>query len=265
MDLGLLSSYEWRITHALSHHPYTNTVIDYELAVVEPFVDYRVYETKSILHRSKVSFFYGAVILPLIFPSQLIKRFINVGTGQQKLRPENFLPLIELFVMAILCNGFVPAFKLWLTIHSACSLCFLFIGVTTAHHHPDMFHAGDGEFRYGLDWGLAQLDATGDCKDVTGSLVAELTLFGNHILHHLFPTLDHGLLDSLRPVLEQTCADFNLPQQLAHTPAYNQHELLIGNLQQLARTQPRNLFELNNNNTITTTTNNNELLNDKSN
>ena len=258
MDLGLLSSHEWRITHALSHHPYTNTVIDYELAVVEPFVDYRVYESKSILHRSKVSFFIGSVILPLVFPTQLIKRFINIGTGQQKLRPENLLPFIELFVMAIVCNDFLTAFKLWLTIHSACSLSFLFIGVTTAHHHPDMFHAGDGEFRYGLDWGLAQLDATGDCKDVTGSLLAELTLFGNHILHHLFPTLDHGLLDSLRPVLEQTCTDFNLPQQLANTPAYNQRELIIGNLQQLARTQPRNIELINNN------SNNNQSSNNKS-
>ena len=247
MDLGLLSSYEWRITHALSHHPYTNTIIDYELAMVEPFLDYRVYESKSILHRSKISFLYGLALSPLIFPSQAIKRVINIVSGQQKLRPENFFPFIQLISMAILFVGdWSLAFKLWLTIHSACSFFFLLIGVTTAHHHPDMFHAGDGVFRYGLDWGLAQLDATGDSKDVSGCLLAELTLFGNHVLHHLFPALDHGLLDLLRPVFEQTCADFNLPQrQVAQSAAYKQHELLLGNFVQLARTEPRNF---NNNN-----------------
>jgi len=41
-DLGLLSSHEWRVTHSLSHHVYTNSIYDYELSGFEPFFDFKV-------------------------------------------------------------------------------------------------------------------------------------------------------------------------------------------------------------------------------
>ena len=240
-DLGVLSSYEWRVTHALSHHLYTNTIIDFELSALEPFLDYRVYDSKSFWYRSKLAFFFLLMISPIVLFPEVIKRVISIVNGQQKLRPENLLPLSQLFLLVLASAGnWSLAFKLWLTIHSACNFCFMVIGLTTAHHHKEMFHAGDGEFRFGLDWGLAQLDATADSKDVTGFLLTELSMFGNHVLHHLFPTLDHGLLDSLRPVFTKTCADFNLPEYLTQSPSiYNQEELIRGTLQQLARTKPR--------------------------
>ena len=71
--------------------------------------------------------------------------------------------------------------------------------------------------------------------------MAELTIYGNHILHHLFPTLDHGLLDIIRPMFEETCKELELPDDL-HLPPLKQHtqwELFTGMLSQLMRTQPR--------------------------
>ncbi|KAK3852491.1 hypothetical protein Pcinc_040928 [Petrolisthes cinctipes] len=35
-DLSLLSSYDWRITHGISHHIYPNTIYDFEVSVLEP-------------------------------------------------------------------------------------------------------------------------------------------------------------------------------------------------------------------------------------
>jgi fatty acid desaturase len=246
-DLGVLSSFEWRVTHALSHHLYTNTIIDFELSALEPFLDYRVYQPKSFWYRSQLAFPFLLMISPIVLFPEVIKRVISIMNGQQKFRPENLLPFSQLLLLVLTVpstasSGWWMAFTLWLTMQSACNFCFMVIGLTTAHHHKDMYHVGDGQFRYGLDWGLAQLDATGDSKDVSGWMLTELSMFGNHVLHHLFPTLDHGLLDLLRPVLIDTCNEFMLPESLSWSPSiYNHKELIIGTLQQLARTQPRKM------------------------
>jgi hypothetical protein len=67
-------------------------------------------------------------------------------------------------------------------------------------------------------------------------------MYGNHILHHLFPTLDHGILDIIRPIFKETCLDFKLPAEWAQSQSpYNQWDLVVGVIQQLARTQSRSL------------------------
>ena len=38
--------------------------------------------------------------------------------------------------------------------------------------------------------------------------------FGNHTLHHLFPTVDHSKLGHLLPVFLETCKDFGVKFQL---------------------------------------------------
>ena len=237
-DLSLLSSYEWRITHAISHHTYTNTVWDFELAFFEPYADFRV-RSKNIGLRylSALTLFF---LSEFFFFIEVLKRIITVLMGYQKLRPENFLPLAELLFIWLLGCPLVPAVKLWLVMHAVSSWFFVVIAVIAAHHHPDMFHSGDGHFQYGNDWGLGQLDACRDRNDVDGVLLAELTVYGNHVLHHLFPTLDHGVLDIIRPVFQQTCQDFKLPAELSQpTSPYSQWQLLMGMIKQLARVQQR--------------------------
>lgn len=73
-----------------------------------------------------------------------------------------------------------------------------------------------------------------------GNLLAELTMYGNHILHHLFPTLDHGLLDTVRPIYEKTAAEFGLPDELVHSPVpKGQWHYVLGMFGQLGRVEPR--------------------------
>jgi hypothetical protein len=239
-DLGLLSSYEWRITHALSHHGYTNTLWDFELSDFEPFADFRVYP-KSFVQRYLIPLLLISLSF-LFFFSEAVKRIVTIAIGQQRLRPENMLPLVELLFLWLLGCPFVVSVKLWLVIHAVSSFMFGMVGIIAAHHHPDMYHAGDGAFQYGNDWGLGQLDAVRDRRDVDGILLAELTMYGNHILHHLFPTLDHGILDIIRPIFKETCLDFKLPAEWAQSQSpYNQWDLVVGVIQQLARTQSRSL------------------------
>lgn len=84
-----------------------------------------------------------------------------------------------------------------------------------------------------MDWGVFQLDAVMDRKEITGSHFMVLTHFGDHALHHLFPTIDHGLLDALYPIFWQTCKDFGV----AHRIVTN-FEMVKGQYRQLAKIEP---------------------------
>lgn len=85
-----------------------------------------------------------------------------------------------------------------------------------------------------LDWGIYQLDAVMDRKDITGSHFLVLTNFGDHALHHLFPTLDHGLLEYLYPVFLETCKQFGAEWMLC-----TQLEATKGQYRQLAKVEPK--------------------------
>lgn len=124
------------------------------------------------------------------------------------------LPALMLLVAGEDCSWFTVIFK-WIYILLWASFLFGVIGLNAAHHGRCIYHDGD-TIRKDLDWGLYQLDSTIDRIDIKGSQFMVLTHFGEHILHHLFPTIDHGLLPQLYPVLWQTLNEFN--EQLYQYP-----------------------------------------------
>lgn len=87
--------------------------------------------------------------------------------------------------------------------------------------------------REDLDWGLYQLDTIIDREDLKGSSFLVITHFGHHALHHLFPTLDHGILPELYPILYQTMNEYK--GELRSFPWF---PLIAGQFQQLARIEP---------------------------
>ena len=178
-DLGLLSSTEWRVTHALSHHLYTNSILDFELSDFEPWFDFRVYPKG--LFRRYLPYIFALIIGPFYFFSEALKRLVTVALGQQKLGWENLLPLLELFLLSLLTDR---ALLLWLVMQGTASYIFGWIGLTAGHHHPDLYHAGDAGHSFGMDWGLAQLDAVRDRHDVNGKQNAFIfkTLFFRFLL-----------------------------------------------------------------------------------
>lgn len=103
--------------------------------------------------------------------------------------------------------GLGSAIASWAIILIVASFLFGFIGLTAAHHDPRIFHDGDAR-RLDLDWGLYQLDSIIDRGDIKWSDLLVLTHFGEHALHHLFPTLDHGVLKQLYPELRETLKGF---------------------------------------------------------
>lgn len=49
-----------------------------------------------------------------------------------------------------------------------------------------------------------------DRSDLKGIHFLALANFGDHILHHFFPTLDRGCLTQLYPILYQTVIEFKV-------------------------------------------------------
>jgi fatty acid desaturase len=81
-----------------------------------------------------------------------------------------------------------------------------------------------------MDWGLYQLTTVMERSDVRGSQFLTQTHFGEHTLHHLCPTLDHGLLPQLKPVFEKTCDEFGVT--LVELPWWCH---ILGQFRQMAR------------------------------
>ena len=127
--------------------------------------------------------------------------------GESKLEPRNGLVYLELAVYAAF-TGFDwgLAAKLWLALHAGCSLFFLcgtlFAG---SHHHDDAWHQGDK--MKDTDYGINQIDAIKD-RVFFQSFLMRTYFFGEHHLHHMFPTVDHYYLPLLQPAFKQTCKEF---------------------------------------------------------
>lgn len=72
-----------------------------------------------------------------------------------------------------------------------------------------------------------------DRHDINWSHFLVLTNFGDHGMHHLFPTLDHGMLNYLYPVFNRTCKEFGVSLRVT-----SQWDMVRGQFLQLANTTP---------------------------
>lgn len=75
-----------------------------------------------------------------------------------------------------------------------------------------------------------------DRNEITGSPFLVLVSFGDHALHHMFPTIDHGKLNYLYPALKDTCKEFGVEFRMR-----SQLEMITGQYWQLMRAIPNPL------------------------
>jgi fatty acid desaturase len=88
-------------------------------------------------------------------------------------------------------------------------------------------------FRVDCDWGICQIDAVKDRTEINNSQFLVLVTFGEHCLHHLFPTVDHWHLHHLYPVFDETCKEFGITYKPGTVL-----DLLKGQFLQLAKNEP---------------------------
>ncbi|XP_054290732.1 cytochrome b5-related protein-like isoform X2 [Macrosteles quadrilineatus] len=226
-NMSLFTVRHWRISHALSHHLYPNTHYDLEISMFEPFLKYIPSSEKSKIW-SRLSVIYSPFIYPFITLAEGIKRTLTTQPQPQDLIGF-LLPTVTILIGGV---SVLQALKMWIFITLVGSFFFGVIGVNVAHHHPDIFHYGDKPNK-DRDWGIFSLAATRDRIEVYGSPNLVLLTFGDHCLHHLFPTIDHVHLHSLYPILEQTCKEFGIKFKMMTTL-----DLLLGQFRQLMRREP---------------------------
>lgn len=241
-DLMFHSSREWRISHAYSHHVFPNSLMDYEVMAFEPFLCYLPDPRKARTERILLTLFFILIVFPSSTLTVFIKRTSKLVTGKLAMHWSYFVPYLVIFASislrsSMLSEPLFVAIKASLArlavMHMACASVFLHVSLAAGHHHPDVWHAGDPLPEvansktvdsktstcsdHGMDWGVFQLLATGRRPDVDSIFVLSTISFGQHILHHLFPTVDQCQLADLEPLLIETTKEFGLYDLIAPT------------------------------------------------
>ncbi|BES95744.1 Hypothetical protein NTJ_08553 [Nesidiocoris tenuis] len=215
----------WRISHGLSHHLFPNSRQDLEITMFEPFLQWTPHPDKTWITRF-VSWIYSPIVYCFLFHSQWISRLI--------ISPEGMIELIPLTLPGAMVFFGVPitsALMWWNVITIIGSFCFSVVGINAAHHHPELLHDGDEpRDRQEMDWGIYQIDAVRDRVEIQGVFPLVIILFGDHTLHHLFPTIDHFHLYGLYPILEETCKEFGIEFRMGTI-----WDLIRGQFRQLSR------------------------------
>ncbi|XP_050439634.1 cytochrome b5-related protein-like isoform X2 [Adelges cooleyi] len=227
IQLGLMSIREWRISHVLSHHIYTNTVQDLEMTLLYPFLHW--YPTKdkpwNVVWFSKLT----PIVYPFITFYLSVLRTITLNNDKADCLAF-VIPMILMFSGNLSLNSVLC---MWLLIIASMNMVFTFIGFHAAHHHPDNFHDGDEVSEQDVDWGIHQTDCCSERHEIGNSLLISMVTFGDHSLHHLFPALDHGMIPHVQDVFEETCKEFEI--DLTPKP-YG--EYVRGQFEQLVRMNP---------------------------
>ncbi|XP_061398766.1 cytochrome b5-related protein-like [Musca vetustissima] len=207
-NLTLMNFADWRISHAMSHHIYTNSLYDLEMALPEPFLCWIPSREVASKPRRLLSLLLQPLVYALLFFASFAQRAVRSIVTTNELYWHDIIGF-NLPALMWLCSALSPAEVLlkWSRIIMFASFIFSSISFNGAHHIPSHFHDGDA-LRSDRDWGIFQLQTITDRSDIKGNHFWTLTHFGDHILHHFFPTLDHGMLPQLYPILEKTLEEF---------------------------------------------------------
>ncbi|XP_053673890.1 cytochrome b5-related protein-like [Anopheles nili] len=234
-NIAFLSYREWRVSHVISHHLYPNSVLDMEISAIEPYLCYLPWpELKNSFQRYG-SWLYGPFIYGAMFLGEFVKRLTEgISHGKNRLHLDDLIPfLMPVFMYASNPTSTTTILMMWLYIVLLASFFFGFIGLTAGHHHPKALHSGD-VFPHDMDFGLYQMATVVERRGIGESLFKVLTTFGDHHLHHLFPTLDHAIFPQLNGVFLETCREFGVNMKVSSW--FSQY--IAQNLQ-LARVEPK--------------------------
>ncbi|XP_058057078.1 cytochrome b5-related protein-like [Anopheles bellator] len=230
-NLAFSSYRKWRVSHAMSHHNFPNSILDLEITYFEPYLCWLPNPaTKSAFVRYG-SWAYGPIVYSVLLYAEFFKRIAEtVKLGKNTFHLDDLVTFIlPTFMYVVGTTSLWEVVKMWLFVVLVASFMFGLIGLNAAHHHPKTVHDGD-RIPENIDYAVYQLAAVIDRSDTKGSLFMVLTTFGDHCLHHLFPTLDHGILPQLYPVFFETCHEFETVYR--EMPWLQQ---IIGQHKQLAR------------------------------
>lgn len=141
-NLTLLNYREWRISHAMSHHLYTNSYYDLEISMFEPFLQW-IPRPKTKLQKV-ISPLVSPIIWTLLISFTAITRTIGYFTKREEFKVDHLVPLTLPLTMFYFGKMDLPlVLKFWSIIIGVCSFMTGVVGLNAGHHHPDVTHEGD--------------------------------------------------------------------------------------------------------------------------
>lgn len=146
-NIGFFSYREWRISHAMSHHLYPNSLHDLEVTMFEPFLcwltDVRV---KNMLQRY-ASWAYGPVVYALLFIQQFVMRVVfSVLDRRSQFHWTDAVPFAVPAFMWLVADVECTTgevLRMWLVMLIVASFYFGFVGLNAGHHNHQVVHDGD--------------------------------------------------------------------------------------------------------------------------
>lgn len=144
-NLSFFNFKEWRISHAMSHHLYPNSLHDMEIALFDPFLCWFPNAQMKGFSQRYLSWVYSPVIYTFVCVDQLLKRFVFSCTSRKNLfERSDLVPLVVPIAMLMFGNlNLVIVIKIWMQIILVNSFIFGLIGLNAGHHHPERLHDGD--------------------------------------------------------------------------------------------------------------------------
>lgn len=113
----MLSSHDWRITHAISHHLFTNTFHDYEAAALFPYLDIYPNPNKNWFHRIFGPIYYHLVMFFGVCVISYGQTMASIVLEPKKFRPEILTPVFQLLLFHLFSDwSFKHVIWMWLLV-----------------------------------------------------------------------------------------------------------------------------------------------------
>lgn len=119
----------------------------------------------------------------------------------------------------------------WSYIVIGANILFASVFFNRGHHETSLVHQND-EIK-SFDFGEFQLSTTVDRAEADWNTFTALAYFGEAVLHHLFPALDHSILPQLQGTLVKTCKEFDIDLE----PKTTMVRSTFGQIRQLYRSE----------------------------
>lgn len=144
-NLSFFNYKEWRISHAMSHHLYPNSLHDMEVALFEPFLCWIPNGKIKGFTQRYLSWIYSPIVYSFMCLDQFVKRLVFSFTTKTNLFvASDLIPLTIPISMLLFGNSNLwIVLKVWMQIIFTNSFIFGLVGLNAGHHHPDIVHEGD--------------------------------------------------------------------------------------------------------------------------
>lgn len=141
-NLTLLNYREWRVSHGMSHHLYTNTYYDLEISMFEPFLQW-IPRPKTTIQKI-MSTILSPIVWTVLIKYTAVTRTLGYFTKREEFKLDHLVPLtLPLAMFYFGKMDVLLVLKFWAIIVGMCSFMVGVVGLNAGHHHPDVTHEGD--------------------------------------------------------------------------------------------------------------------------